>query len=68
MRAETYQNVTYTLKTGKSPSLTRRYSPTDAMEIRVPTSDIPYLETCAPVYLSAYFVTTLLEEAKSKKN
>lgn len=68
MRKETFQNVEYTLKTGRSPTLERRYSPSDAMEIKVPTSDVPYLETCSPVYLSAYFMTWCLEEAKRRAN
>lgn len=68
IRKETWQNVEYTLKTGRSPTLERRYSPSEAQEIRVPVSDVPYLETCSPVYLSAYFIMFCLEEAKRKAN
>lgn len=68
MRKVTFRNVEYTLKTGRSPSLERRYSPSDAMEIKVPTSDVPYLETCSEAYLGAYFVMSLLDEAKRRAN
>ena len=69
MRTVTFLDATYTLKTGRSPTLERRYEHS-FMEIKVPSSDVPYLETCSEAYLSAYFVLFLLEEAKkdAKKN
>ena len=70
MRTVTLHDATYTLKTGRSTTLERRYPCGSTMEIKIPSSDVPYLETCSEVYISAYFVMFLLEEAKKheKKN
>ena len=68
MRTVTFLDAIYTLKTGRSPTLERRYPCGNTMEIKTPPSDVPYLETCSEAYLSAYFVMFLLEDAKRRVN
>lgn len=63
-RKTVFQDVEYTLTTGRSPRLERRCSERDAMAIKVPLQDVEYLMTCSAQGLCAYFVMTLLEEAK----
>jgi len=63
-RKAVFQGVEYTLTTGRSPRLERRYSERDAMAIKVPLQDVEYLMACSAQGLCAYFVMTLLEEAK----
>lgn len=68
MRTVTLHDATYTLKTGRSSSLERRYPCGSTIEIKIPSGDVPYLLSCSAPYIEAYFIMSILEETKRKTN